>query len=87
VNFKYSFDASYVQRKTGSEGGAIDTNGRGTLLTSEECLMHPDIQVRNPILQRRLRSRFQGISWNYECDLARRGIEGGTDILMIYADL
>jgi agmatine deiminase len=30
------------------EGGAIDTNGKGTLLTSEECLMHPDIQVRNP---------------------------------------
>ncbi|WP_158981098.1 MULTISPECIES: agmatine/peptidylarginine deiminase [unclassified Flavobacterium] len=29
------------------EGGAIDVNGRGTLLTSEECLMHPDIQVRN----------------------------------------
>ncbi len=29
------------------EGGAIDTNGKGTLLTSEECLMHPDIQVRN----------------------------------------
>jgi agmatine deiminase len=49
ANFKYSFDASYVQRKTGNvEGGAIDTNGRGTLLTSEECLMHPDIQVRNP---------------------------------------
>ncbi|MGB4399731.1 MAG: agmatine deiminase family protein [Daejeonella sp.] len=30
------------------EGGAIDVNGRGTLLTSEECLMHPSIQVRNP---------------------------------------
>ncbi|MBC7607054.1 MAG: agmatine deiminase family protein [Burkholderiales bacterium] len=30
------------------EGGAIDTNGCGTLLTSEECLMHPTIQVRNP---------------------------------------
>ena len=30
------------------EGGAIDVNGCGTLLTSEECLMHPDIQVRNP---------------------------------------
>ena len=29
------------------EGGAIDVNGRGSLLTSEECLMHPDIQVRN----------------------------------------
>jgi len=30
------------------EGGAIDVNGKGTLLTSEECLMHPTIQVRNP---------------------------------------
>ncbi|MDX6189575.1 agmatine deiminase family protein [Flavobacterium sp. Fl-318] len=30
------------------EGGAIDVNGRGTLLTSEECLMHQSIQVRNP---------------------------------------
>jgi agmatine deiminase len=29
------------------EGGAIDSNGCGTLLTSEECLMHPTIQVRN----------------------------------------
>ena len=29
------------------EGGAIDSNGCGTLLTSEECLLHPDIQVRN----------------------------------------
>ena len=30
------------------EGGAIETNGKGTLITSEECLMHPSIQVRNP---------------------------------------
>ena len=30
------------------EGGAIDVNGKGTLLTSEECLMHPTIQIRNP---------------------------------------
>ncbi|GGK29754.1 agmatine deiminase [Yeosuana aromativorans] len=29
------------------EGGAIDVNGTGTLLTSEECLLHPTIQVRN----------------------------------------
>ncbi|WP_299780981.1 agmatine/peptidylarginine deiminase [uncultured Formosa sp.] len=29
------------------EGGAIDTNGKGTLLTSEECLLHPTTQVRN----------------------------------------
>ncbi|MBU3822370.1 agmatine deiminase family protein [Flavobacteriaceae bacterium XHP0103] len=30
------------------EGGAIDVNGKGSLLTSEECLLHPSIQVRNP---------------------------------------
>jgi agmatine deiminase len=30
------------------EGGAIDSNGKGTLITSEECLLHPTIQVRNP---------------------------------------
>lgn len=30
------------------EGGALDTNGAGTLLTSEECLMDPEVQVRNP---------------------------------------
>ena len=30
------------------EGGAIETNGCGTLITSEECLLHPSIQVRNP---------------------------------------
>lgn len=29
------------------EGGAIDSNGKGTLLTSEECLLHPSIQIRN----------------------------------------
>jgi agmatine deiminase len=30
------------------EGGSIDYNGKGTLITTEECLMHPEIQVRNP---------------------------------------
>jgi agmatine deiminase len=30
------------------EGGAIDVNGRGTLITTEECLLDPYIQVRNP---------------------------------------
>jgi agmatine deiminase len=30
------------------EGGAIDLNGRGTILTTEECLLHPAVQVRNP---------------------------------------
>ncbi len=30
------------------EGGAIDVNGMGTLITTEECLLHPQRQVRNP---------------------------------------
>ena len=32
------------------EGGAIDVNGRGTLITTEECLLDPEVQVRNPDL-------------------------------------
>jgi len=34
------------------EGGSIDVNGRGTLLTTEECLLDPEIQARNPGLSR-----------------------------------
>ncbi len=34
------------------EGGAIDVNGRGTLLTTEECLLDPATQTRNPGLSR-----------------------------------
>jgi agmatine deiminase len=30
------------------EGGAIDANGRGTILTTEECLLDQAQQVRNP---------------------------------------
>jgi agmatine deiminase len=34
------------------EGGAIDVNGRGSLLTTEECLLDPRVQVRNPGMTR-----------------------------------
>lgn len=30
------------------EGGAIDTNGKGTLITTEECLLDNKVQARNP---------------------------------------
>jgi agmatine deiminase len=30
------------------EGGAIDVNGSGTLITTEECLLDARVQVRNP---------------------------------------
>lgn len=43
----------YNGRPVVLEGGAIDSNGRGSLLTSEECLLHPAIQVRNPGLGRK----------------------------------
>jgi len=35
------------------EGGGIEVNGRGTLLTTEECYLHPKVQVRNPGLGRK----------------------------------
>jgi len=34
------------------EGGSIDVNGNGLLLTTEECLLSPDTQVRNPGFKR-----------------------------------
>ena len=34
------------------EGGSIDVNGQGSVLTTEECLLHPTIQARNPHLHR-----------------------------------
>ncbi len=34
------------------EGGAIDTDGQGTLLVTEECLLSEEVQVRNPGLDR-----------------------------------
>ena len=38
---------AYKDRLVVLEGGSIDVNGRGTLLTTEECLLSP-IQARNP---------------------------------------
>jgi agmatine deiminase len=34
------------------EGGSIDVNGQGTLITTEECLLDQTTQVRNPDLSR-----------------------------------
>jgi agmatine deiminase len=38
-------------RRVVLEGGSIDVNGRGTLLTTEECLLSP-VQARNPGVSR-----------------------------------
>jgi len=44
------------------EGGAIDGNGAGTLLTTEECLLDPTTQVRNPGFSR---ADYEEIFANY----------------------
>jgi agmatine deiminase len=38
----------HAGREVVLEGGAIDVNGRGTILATEECLLDPGVQVRNP---------------------------------------
>jgi len=45
---KRLFHAQANGRPLVLEGGGIEVNGRGTLLTTEECYLHPTIQVRNP---------------------------------------
>jgi agmatine deiminase len=47
------FDARVGRRPLVLEGGGIDVNGKGTLLTTEECYLDRRTQVRNPGLSRR----------------------------------
>jgi len=53
------------------EGGSIDVNGRGTLLTTEECLLDQTTQVRNPGLSR------------HEIEAALRAFLGVTNVLWL----
>jgi agmatine deiminase len=48
-------------RRVVLEGGSIDVNGRGTLLTTEECLLSP-VQARNPGISRK---ELEGIFRDY----------------------
>jgi agmatine deiminase len=45
---KKLFKARFEDRDFILEGGGIDVNGCGTLLTTEECYLDPRTQVRNP---------------------------------------
>jgi agmatine deiminase len=49
---KQLFDSQAGGRPFVLEGGGIEVNGRGTLLTTEECYLDPKVQVRNPGLDR-----------------------------------
>jgi agmatine deiminase len=46
------FNAKAGGRKFVLEGGGIDVNGRGSLVTTEECYLDPRTQVRNPGLSK-----------------------------------
>jgi len=50
---KRLFHAQWKGRPFVLEGGGIEVNGRGTLLTTEECYGDAKIQVRNPGLGRK----------------------------------
>jgi agmatine deiminase len=45
---KKLFHAQYEDRPFIIEGGGIELNGRGTLISTEQCYLDPKIQVRNP---------------------------------------
>jgi len=65
------FRAEAKGRQLVLEGGSIDVNGRGTLITTEECLLDPVTQVRNPGLTRA------------EVEAALRDYLGVTNILWL----
>jgi len=49
---KRLFNATHNGKDFVIEGGGIEVNGSGTLLTTEECYLDPKVQVRNPGLTR-----------------------------------
>jgi agmatine deiminase len=67
------------------EGGSVEVNGRGTLLTTEECLLDREVQVRNPGLGRQqienaLRTHLGGsnVLW-LGCGIAGDDTHGHVD--------
>ncbi|WP_321478268.1 agmatine deiminase family protein [uncultured Paludibaculum sp.] len=63
-------------RRVVLEGGSIDVNGAGLMLTTEECLLS-DIQARNPGLEReQLEALFHGYLGIEKVLWLRRGIAG-----------
>ena len=70
---KQLFNARFNGKDFVLEGGGIDVNGRGTVLTTEECYLHPRVQVRNPGLGRK------------EIDLTLKQYLGATNVLWLVA--
>jgi len=50
---KKLFHAEHAGKPFVIEGGGMELNGRGTLLSTEQCYLDPKIQVRNPGLRKK----------------------------------
>ena len=59
---KKLFHAEHNGKPFVIEGGGIELNGRGTLISTEECYLDPKIQVRNPGLGKK---EIEGALKNY----------------------
>jgi agmatine deiminase len=70
---KRLFHAEHGGKPFVIEGGGIDVNGRGTLLTTKECYLDPKVQVRNPGLGRK------------EIEETLKKYLGGTNVLWLVA--
>jgi agmatine deiminase len=70
---KRLFNAQYGGKDFVIEGGGIEVNGRGTVLTTEECYLDPKVQVRNPGLGRK------------EIDATLKAYLGVTNVLWLVA--
>ena len=78
LNGSPSIDLAGEQRRLVLEGGSIDTNGQGILLTTEECLLS-EVQQRNPGVSReKLERCISRLSWNRTGDLAGDGESPAT---------
>jgi len=74
------FHARLGDRPIVLEGGAVDVNGRGSLLTTEECLLDPVIQARNPGLGKpELEQVLRDVLGATNVLWLRRGIAGRDD--------
>jgi len=71
-----TWSPTYRGRRVVLEGGSIDVNGLGTMLTTEECLLSPE-QVRNPGVSRsELETIFRDYLGVTNVLWLRRGIAG-----------
>jgi agmatine deiminase len=67
----------YKGRPVVLEGGAIDSNGEGTMITTEECLLDQKIQVRNPGLSKEDYEKIFSTSFGIKQTIwLRKGIAG-----------